>query len=427
MTAPPLGRGAGTLLLYVPVPLSGAPGAPMFEPQACNGLRLWAENFPRLIVLGPRGGAVAPPDYVPLERIGPSLERIEFALLPEAWRPDRFARALPAALPRIRALIARADYLSFAIGGLFGDWGAVACWEAHRQGRPFAVWTDRVESEVTRRGMGRGGWRGRLRARLTHRPMATLERAIVRRASLGLFHGRDTFEAYAPFCGGESVLVHDIHLSRRDHITPAALAAKMGAARRDRLRICYVGRAEPMKGALDWLAVMERLDKAGLDFEATWLGDGSERDEMLRRIARGGLGARVRAPGFAADRDAVFAAMRAAHLFLFCHKTPESPRCLIEALASGAPIVGYASAYPRDLVAQHGGGLFSPRDDVAALADLTLGLAQDRERLVDLIGRAALAGAEFEDVTVFEHRSAAIKRHLPGPLQPSGTDAAPTT
>ena len=71
-------------------------------------------------------------------------------------------------------------------------------------------------------------------------------------------------------------------------------------------------------------------------------------------------------------------------------------------------------------------------DEVARIGagvsdDLTLGLAQDRERLVDLIGRAALAGAEFEDVTVFEHRSAAIKRHLPGPLQPSGTDAAPTT
>lgn len=408
-------RRAGTLLLYVPVPLCGAPDAPMFEPQACNGLRLWAENFPRVIVLAPQGGAIAPPDYVPLDRIGPSLGRIEFALLPEAWRPDRFARALPAARKRIRAVIARADYLSFAIGGLFGDWGAVACWEAHRQGRPFAVWTDRVESEVTRRGVGQGSWRSSLRARLTHRPMAALERAIVRRASLGLFHGRDTYDAYAPFCGGASVLLHDIHLSKRDHIQPVALAAKQASALRDRLRLAYVGRAEPMKGALDWVAVMERLAARGLDFEATWLGEGSERAEMLRRIAQSGLGARVRAPGLA-DRDAVFAAMRAAHLFLFCHKTPESPRCLIEALVSGAPIVGYASAYPRDLVARHGGGLFSARDDVAALADLTLTLAEDRGRIAALIGQAAQAGAAFEDVAVFEHRSAAIKRHLPGPL-----------
>lgn len=409
-------RGAGALLLYVPVPVHGPPEAQLFEPQACNGLRLWAENFPRLIVLSPQGVGPAPRDYVPLSRIGPALERIEFSLLAEAWRPDQFARALPAAVPQIRGLIERADYLSFAIGGLFGDWGAVACWQAHRMGRPFAVWTDRVESEVIRRSIGQGRWRTSLRARLTHRPMAVLERAVVRRAALGLFHGRETFEAYAPYCGGESVLVHDIHLSRRDHIAPAALAAKQAGALRERLRICYVGRADPMKGALDWVAVLARLMGAGLDFEATWLGDGVDRAEMLRRIAQAGLADRVRAPGFAADREAVFAAMRSAHLFLFCHKTPESPRSLIEALVSGCPLVGYDSAYPRDLLAGHGGGLLSPRDDVPALAALTLGLARDRARLADLIGRAAQDGAGFEDVAVFEHRSAAIKRWLPGPL-----------
>ena len=55
-------RVPGALLLYVPVPVHGAPDAPLFEPQACNGLRLWAENFPRVIVLlPPHGGPVAPP------------------------------------------------------------------------------------------------------------------------------------------------------------------------------------------------------------------------------------------------------------------------------------------------------------------------------------------------------------------------------
>ena len=71
-------------------------------------------------------------------------------------------------------MIEDADYLSFAIGGLFGDWGAVACFEAHRMKRPYAVWTDRVESRVMREAGRAGSWRSRLRAALTLRPAAML-------------------------------------------------------------------------------------------------------------------------------------------------------------------------------------------------------------------------------------------------------------
>ena len=140
--------------------------------------------------------------------------------------------------------------------------------------------------------------------------------------------------------------MHDIHITRRDHISAGGAGRQAGGRPRERLRLAYVGRADPMKGPLDWIEVLERLAAAGVDFEATWLGDGADLAEMLRRVAAAGLGATGCAlPGFAADRAAVFAALRAAHLFLFCHKTPESPRSLIEALVSGAPLVGYDSAY----------------------------------------------------------------------------------
>ena len=60
---------------------------------------------------------------------------------------------------------------------------------------------------------------------------------------------------------------------------------------------------------------------------------------------------------------------------MFCHKTPESPRNLIEALVSGAPIVGYDSPFPRDLIAAHGGGVLTPLNDVNALVDSLASLA----------------------------------------------------
>lgn len=92
------------------------------------------------------------------------------------------------------------------------------------------------------------------------------------------------------------------------------------------------------------------------------------------------------------DRTRFLSAMKSAHLSLFCHKTPEAPRCLIETLACGMPIVGHASAYARDLVATQGGGHFVDVGDTHGLADPLLTLHRDRTALQAEVGRAVLAG-----------------------------------
>jgi glycosyltransferase involved in cell wall biosynthesis len=407
------------LLIYAPVPLHrGADGALMLEDQACNGLRLWAENFDRVIAMLPLDPGPPPPAWVPLDRIGPNAARIEIVPLPQAWRPDRFLRTLGPTRAVIRDAIGRADYLSFAIGGLFGDWGAVACIEARRMGRPHAVWTDRVESEVTRRAARSGPLRRRLRSMLTYRPMAWLERHVIRNATVGLFHGRETFDAYAPYARAAEI-VHDIHIGRADHIAPLALSEKKRALRDGPLRLVYVGRAEPMKGPDDWLSVMAKLDAAGVDFTAAWHGAGSALPAMQQDIARRGLAGRVTLPGFTTDRAAVYAHLRAAHLFVFCHKTPESPRVLIEALVSGTPLAGYDAAFARELIATEGGGVLVPQDDTTALAQAIARLAGDRAALADLVARAARDGMPYDDETVFRHRSDLIRRHL-GPAATPG-------
>lgn len=402
-----------TLLLYISVPVYRRGDVLLLEDQACNGLRLWAENFERLIVIVPVAPGEPPASWVPMAAtVGAAMERIEIVTVPEAYRPDRFLRALPDVVPRLRAAIGRADYLGFAIGGLFGDWGSVGAYLAHRRGLPFYVWTDRVESEVVRVAARSGPWKRRVQAALAHRPMAWLERYLIRRADLGLFHGRETYETYAPWSRNPQV-VHDIHIRKADHIAPDVLAAKIAGLPSGPLRICYMGRADQMKGPHDWIAVLERLAQAGVDFEATWLGEGTELEAMRARVAAGPLAGRVKLPGFVRDRALVAGEVRAAHLMMFCHKTPESPRCLIEALTSGTPIVGYDSAFPRDLIAAHGGGRLVPRDDVDALAQAVTDLAQDRGALAALVARAAEDGAQFDDVTVFRHRSELIRAHLP--------------
>ena len=405
---------AGTILLYLPVAFHrAADGTLLLEDQACNGLRLWAEHFQNLIIMAPLAPGNPPPAWGPVSQIGPALERIEIHPLPWAWRPDLFLRHLPSARRRIRALIQRADWLGFAIGGLFGDWGAVAAYEARRQGRKHYIWADRVESSVTReRARSATRWRHRLLARLYHRPMAALERDLVRHAALGLFHGQDTFAHYAPFSPNPQ-LVHDIHIDRDDHLPPEALQRKIADATSGPLKIVYTGRAEPMKGALDWVEALVLLAEKGVDFRATWAGDGSVLPQMRAKISAAGLADKIALPGFITGRAEILTILREAHVMAFCHKTPESPRCLIEALISGLPIVGYDSAYPRDLIAGHGGGLLTAGQSPAALAEALEGLSQDRARLGDLMARAAEDGAPFSDEAVFAHRSELILTHLP--------------
>lgn len=401
-----------TLLIYAPVPLHAKDGGFWLEDQACNGLRLWAENFSRVISMHPVEHGAPPASWIPVQTSAIDFQRVELVGLPTAYRPDRFLRQYASVRRQIGQLIDRADYLSFSIGGLFGDWGSVAAFEAHRKQRPFAVWTDRVESEVVRReGRSARSLKARLRAALTHRPMAMLERAVIRRASLGLFHGAETHATYAPYAR-VSEIVHDIHLREEDRIPPEQLAAKVAAASQGPLRICYLGRADAMKGPDDWIEVMSRLSGAGIDFHATWLGDGDRLTDMRARVADLGLAHRVSLPGFLRDRQAILAALRQAQVFVFCHKTPESPRNLIESLVSGTPIVGYGSAFPQELIAAHGGGILTPPDDVAALAGVLQQLASDRPRLARLFGQAAQDGAPFNDVAVFRHRSDIIKQHL---------------
>lgn len=407
------GRG-GTLLIYAPVPLYHDGRTLMVEQQACNGIHLWAANFDRVIVVMPLTRSRPNGVWIPIQEAAFDATRIRIESVPTAYRPDQFFRALPAARAKLRRLIGEADYLSFAIGGLFGDWGAVSAIEAHKMGRPYAVWTDRVESEVVRKTAQHGSARSRLRARLTHRPMAWLERFVIRRAALGLFHGRETFEAYAPFCSNPHI-VHDIHLKKEDHLDRAAVASKIADCRAGPLRLVYVGRADAMKGPLDWIATLERLARQGVDFRATWLGEGDLHQTLVERIRRSSLGDKITAPGFASDRAHVLAALREAHAFLFCHLTPESPRCLIEALVSACPIVGYGSAFSEDLIETHGGGSLVPVGDVEGLVTTLSSLEQDRDRLATLIGRAALDGAPFDDVSVFAHRSEIIKANLAGP------------
>lgn len=406
----------GSMLLVLPVPFRALPeGTLLVEQQAWNGLERWAENFDRMIVAAPvlpesmLGGRST--RWVAAESL-PSRARIDFVRLPWAFRPDHFVKAWRPTRRVLAGLIPRAEYLQFAIGGLFGDWGSVAALEAARQGRRFAVHADRVEDEVVRRTLGNLGVLRGLRKRVEAAAMRLYHRHIIRRCTLGLWHGKDCYDAYARLCA-HSYIIHDVHTKPEDILDAAEAERKAATAvSAPELLICYAGRADAMKGPIDWIRALARARDRDVRFRATWIGEGPMLEQMRNLAQKLGLSERVSFPGFVAERSRALAVLRSSHLLLFTHLTPESPRCLLEALISATPIVGYRSAFAEELVERSGGGLFVPIGDADALGDSISSLWQARERLGALIRAAAISGRRFNDTAVFRWRSELIKQHL---------------
>ncbi len=234
---------------------------------------------------------------------------------------------------------------------------------------------------------------------------------------MALLQGGDTFEHYKPW-NANSQCIYDTHTTADDQISPTQLEQKRQSIRSGQpLEIIYVGRAAEMKGPDDWLDVLEGLVREQVPFKARWIGDGPSLAGMRQRVDNGPLRDCVQLPGFEGDRNAIFAALRNSDIVLYCHKTPESPRSLIEALVAGCPIIGYETAYPRQLTRMSGGGAFAPQDDVVGLVALIAKLHRDRPELERLVTAAAATGSTYDENTVYADRANLMKQAGSAPAQ----------
>lgn len=404
-----------SMLLVLPVPLRRQGSATLFEAQACNGLQRWAENFARLVVAVP----TMPEELAEQDRTIdwrdirdlPFRDQVELVSLPWGYRISDFARQYRSTRHLLGDLIDRCHFLQFAVGGWLGDWGAAAALEARRRHRDFAVHVEGVAHAINlRSARGQGLGRRLKTAALT--PLTRWHDArVIHSATLALMHGMETYRSYQGLCGNSHV-IHDIHVKPDAFIGADALEVKANrVAAGGPLRLCYAGRMINLKAPLDWLRALALARDLGTEFEACWLGDGPLLEPARELVGQLNLTDRVRLCGFVSDRAALMSQLKDADLMPFCHIAPESPRCLIEALIAGTPIVGYTSAYATDLTVA-GGGVFVPVHDWRGLGRQIAALAADRPRLADLIRAAGRSGSHFSDEAVFRHRSDLLKRYL---------------
>ncbi len=147
----------------------------------------------------------------------------------------------------------------------------------------------------------------------------------------------------------------------------------------DELVLLAVGRLVPIK-RLDRL--IKTFSRVAHEIPAARLylvGDGPERDQLLRAATSAGVGDRVIHVGWSSDTPSWYAA---ADVVALTSEREGTPLALIEAAAAGRPVIATDVGGVADIVADRVTGFVVPPDDEEALTD----------RLRTLLGDPALRG-----------------------------------
>ncbi len=156
--------------------------------------------------------------------------------------------------------------------------------------------------------------------------------------------------------------------------------------------IVTVGRVVRQKNHALFLDAAERLLRSGQDARFTIVGDGPLRSELEVRAAAAGIADKVT---FAGERQDVNEILRGATLFWLTSLWEGMPNAVLEAMASGVPVIVTEVSGTRELVEPGKQGYIVGCDDAAAFASYSA------ELLADVPRREAMAAAARERATLF--------------------------
>lgn len=156
------------------------------------------------------------------------------------------------------------------------------------------------------------------------------------------------------------------------------------------LRIVSVGHLRPEKDQATLIRALAALPAGLADTELHLLGAGPEHEALGQLAAELGLAARVILHGLVADPAAVYRDM---HLFALSSRTEQMPLTVLEAMASGLPVVSTRVGDVAQMLPPGQDGNLVPRGDPGALA-AALGRLLHDEELRRTQGRQNRAHAE---------------------------------
>jgi glycosyltransferase involved in cell wall biosynthesis len=157
--------------------------------------------------------------------------------------------------------------------------------------------------------------------------------------------------------------------------------------------IVSVGRLVPKKGYPLMLHAMQLMAAAGIAFRCEIYGGGPMREQLEKTVSDLGLQGSIALHGARPQEEIADAYARAAVFLLAPVVVPDGdrdgiPNVLVEAMASGTPVVSTRISGIPELIDHGRNGLLVEPGDPAALADATTRVLLDRE----MAGRLATAG-----------------------------------
>ena len=155
-------------------------------------------------------------------------------------------------------------------------------------------------------------------------------------------------------------------------------------------RIVTVANLREEKGHDTLILAASMLAERHPGIEITFIGDGPLRAALVRQVNLRGLRNRVH---FAGERNDVPAQLAAADLFVLPSRTEASPNALIEAMASGLPIVASRVGGIPELIESGRNGVLVTPDDPRAFA-AAIGNVIEHPSFAAALGRNAREAAE---------------------------------
>jgi colanic acid/amylovoran biosynthesis glycosyltransferase len=200
-------------------------------------------------------------------------------------------------------------------------------------------------------------------------------------------------------------------------VKPRMFPPAIPAAANRPIRILSIGRMVAKKGMEYGLMAVAALFREEPHLEYVIIGDGPLRTEIERLIDDLGLGNIVRLAGWK-TRPEIVKALGDADVLLAPSVTAESgdregtPVVIMEALASGVPVVSTLHAGIPEVVEQGVSGFLVPERDVPGLAGALGRLVRNPELRARMGARGRSAMAERHDIGALNNRLLGIYRQL---------------
>ena len=149
--------------------------------------------------------------------------------------------------------------------------------------------------------------------------------------------------------------------------------------------IGFIGQLIPRKGLLDLLSAFEGLHEHHQGLELQLIGEGRQRPQLEEKCTLMKAGRAVRFLGFREDRLELLSKFE---MFVMTSSLEGIPRCLMESMAVGVPVVAYDIPGVDQLIEDGVTGLLVPHGDVGALVKACNKLLDDPELKATLIANA---------------------------------------